>query len=392
MRSRSRSLLAKVGLLSASLVVALLLAEAAVRLLGREKVALHGLFADDPVVGVTLTPGFSGSMRTSEFEYRVAINDLGMRDGSVAAKPPGVSRVLVIGDSFVHGVGVDLEDSLPKALERRLAAALGPGRPVEAYNGGVPGYSPFQELHLLRRLAPAVEPDLVVLVFFTGDDFTGNAPRVPPSRARRGLRTRLSIHSSLFRAFDRFVLARLKGRERYDLHRLEPTAEFAARRREVIDLLAEVRAAAANHGAPLLVVLCPRYTQVYDSAWAKAALVYRLGEDEYSPLEPNRGFGALLEAEGFWTVDLLEPLRREGGERRLHFPVDGHWNREGNEFVAGVLAAAIAPRLARAHPVELGDQRPQVGEAVEVQALELEARAETGLDAEHQLDERDRIE
>lgn len=336
---------AKLSLAAASVLLTLLAAEVALRLLSREKVELEGLYSRDEVAGVALTPGFRGSMRTAEFEYGVAVNELGMRDGPAVPKPAGVRRVLMLGDSFVFGVGVELEDSLPKALARRLAAAA-PEAPVEVLNAGVPGYSPFQELHALERLAPIIEPDLVVLVFFIGDDWYGNARRKAPEEARRGPVAWLERRSTLYRTFDRFLLARLKGRDHYEIHRRVPPPDFERRVGEVLELLDGVRTTAASRGAPLLVALCPRFTQVYPDAWGKAALVYRLSEEQYSPLEPNRSFGGRLAAAGFWHLDLLEPLRTEGGRRMLHFPVDGHLNAAGNEFVAGLLAAAIEPWLA----------------------------------------------
>lgn len=337
------SLLAKLALAGVSSLVALLLAEGLFRLVSREKVELHGMYAAAPVVGAGLAPGFEGAMRTREFAYRVSINRLGMRDGPVAPKPAGRQRVLVIGDSFVFGVGVELEASLPKTLARRLDARAGATR-YEGLNAGVPGYSTFHAVHTLRRLAPQVAPDLVLLVFFVGDDWFGNVPRPAPGEARKSTVERLRQGSGLYRFVDRFVLGRLKGRERYQIHRRTPSAAFGERIDSVLTLLREARATAGEHGAPLLVALCPRYTQVYDDAWAKAALVYRLDEDEFDPLEPNRTFLERLRQEGFWAVDLLPTLRREARARLLHFPIDGHWNEAGIAVAADVLAETILAR------------------------------------------------
>lgn len=335
-------LFANVALVALSLAVGLVLAEGAFRLLTGEQVELQGLYGPDPTAGIGLTPGFRGHVRTTEFAYEVRINELGMRDGPVGAKPPGTRRVLVLGDSFVFGVGVDVAESLPKALERHLAVAgLGP---VEVWNAGVPGYSPFQELRMLERLAPVLEPDLVLQVIFMGDDWYGNAPRTPPAEARRRPREILAAHSALYRFVDRFVLSRLKGGDHYEAHRRDPAPAFRQRVDAVVNLVERSRAAAERAGATYLVALCPRYTQVYDDAWAKAAVVYRLDPVEYTPEQPNRAFAELLRMRDVATVDLLGPLRDEAKRRRLHFAVDGHWNREGNHFVADLLGREIVGR------------------------------------------------
>src|SRR5262249_50771914 len=159
----------KVALLTGTLIGSLVLAEGMFRIVSREKVDLAGLYTSDAGI-VVLKAGFHGSMQTSEYQYDVAINNLTIRDGAIPEIKMQELRVLLIGDSFVLGVGVNLEDSLAKLLEHRLRLGTH-GYPIEVLNAGVPGYSPYQELLTLRRLAPIVSPDLVIQVLFMGDDW-----------------------------------------------------------------------------------------------------------------------------------------------------------------------------------------------------------------------------
>lgn len=349
--------IAIVALVLVSLMGGAFLAEWGFRLVSGEQVELHGMYTGDETIGVGLTPGFVGAVRTAEFEHSVSVNELGMRDAPVGPKHPGLDRVLVLGDSFVFGVGVDVEDSLPKALLRRVQE-LDPSLRVEVLNAGVPGYSPWQELKTLVKLAPAVAPDLVVQVIFMGDDWYGNVRRIPPDQAHRDVTEWLRVQSALFRFVDRFVLSRFKGGDHYEPHRVRPTPEFARRVDFVMTILEETRDVAAASGADFLVVLCPRFTQVYEDAWSKANLVYGLPAEEYDPLEPNRSFGERLRSSGFAVIDLLAPMRDEGRRRSLHFPVDGHWNREGTAFAAEIIAPTIAARL-RGQPKEEADARAE---------------------------------
>jgi hypothetical protein len=187
----------------------------------------------------------------------------------------------------------------------------------------------------------------VIQVVFMGDDWFGNGPRQAPEEARSTPLERLRIHSALFRFVDRQLAAILKSRQQYEIHRRIPTADFADRMNTVVSLLEQSRAIARQNGAGFLVVLCPRYSQVYDNAWNTARLVYRLADNEYTPLEPDHLFAERLRAHGFWTVDLLGPLHREAYRRPLHYPIDGHWNRAGNDFVASVLSRRVAKWLDR---------------------------------------------
>ncbi len=93
----------------------------------------------------------------------VDVNSLGLRDREYAAAPPaGSSRILVLGDSMVFGIGLAPEQTLPG----RLASLL---RPAEAINAGIFGYNLKQEISLLQDVGPAYRPDIVVACFVHND-------------------------------------------------------------------------------------------------------------------------------------------------------------------------------------------------------------------------------
>ncbi len=97
----------------------------------------------------------------------VRINSLGMRDVErPAAKPAGVFRVLVLGDSITLGAGMPLDDTYPKVMERALDRER-PG--VEVWNGGVIGYNARQEAAWFERHGVELSPDLVVIGFCLND-------------------------------------------------------------------------------------------------------------------------------------------------------------------------------------------------------------------------------
>lgn len=132
-------------LVIAATIIALLLGEVGMRLRPGSEISLKGLFRADPEVGVALTPGFEGVKTSSEFEYEVRINDHGIRDHPIVPKPPGVRRVLVLGDSFTFGTGVPLEFSYPKQMEKHLNAAQDRYR-YEVVNAVCPAMALFRNL------------------------------------------------------------------------------------------------------------------------------------------------------------------------------------------------------------------------------------------------------
>ena len=101
----------------------------------------------------------------SEMGVEVSVNTLGFRGPETTqTKPPGIRRVLLIGDSTVYGHGVEQE----AIFASRLNESLGPS--IEVINLGVPGYSTEQSLNLLDLRGWSLEPDLLVVASLWSDN------------------------------------------------------------------------------------------------------------------------------------------------------------------------------------------------------------------------------
>ncbi len=99
-------------------------------------------------------------------------NNLGLRRDAdtQAAKAPGVFRILVLGDSHTDGY-VDNSENFTALLEANLNSHLAnPGGNFEVLNAGVISYSPVQELLWYEIHGTRLEPNLVLAVFYVGND------------------------------------------------------------------------------------------------------------------------------------------------------------------------------------------------------------------------------
>ena len=177
-----RKIIAGLLLAGFSLIATLLLLEAGVRLLHLAPPAESpGWFwkSPDPDTGWSLQPGAQGRWFNPRYEYDVdvTINSQGLRDVDrpTVEKPSDTFRILLLGDSYVEGLRVPLNQTFGKVLEARLNAYAPAKLRYEVVPAGVSGWGTDQQLLWFRKYGAAYQPDLVLLAFFPGNDFQNNA-------------------------------------------------------------------------------------------------------------------------------------------------------------------------------------------------------------------------
>ncbi|MEZ4649780.1 MAG: hypothetical protein R3E97_13540 [Candidatus Eisenbacteria bacterium] len=167
-------LLVPLGLLFGSLLFCLGLAEVLLRILdpsfvpsaGGER---HYFCGFDERLGWAPLPNVDGRHERHGFSVLVHQNEFGLRapDGlSVGRNDPELRRVVVLGDSYVGGYGVE-QDEMFTAPEVQGPAA-------ELLNLGVSGYGTDQECLLYESLGTRFEVDEVALVITPYNDIENN--------------------------------------------------------------------------------------------------------------------------------------------------------------------------------------------------------------------------
>lgn len=351
---RGRRMRRVVLLGAGSVALTVLLLELGLRLLGVEPVAVNPdqrhFWAYDPVLGWVSRAGASGPFDNGLFRVHVEIGARGLRGPDHPyEKPPGTRRIVVVGDSFAWGFGVEWADGFPARLEASLPD-------TEVIDGAVSGYSTDQSLIWLRREGLRYEPDTVVYVLSGNDDIMNHMRRaywiyykpvfrlVPPhglvlegvpvprasrlERALHGLRSR----SALARATEVAWL----GQEAAFVNPAHPLPGPADAHRLTVALVNAMRAAARSVGAELVVVATPQF-------W-------------FSPTGSYPRLLAELREAGHDVIDVVS--LPDWDARTMEIPGDGHWNARGHALVAEALTA----RLGRA--AGAGAQAPRDPEPV----------------------------
>jgi lysophospholipase L1-like esterase len=159
----------KLALMLAGVLVALVAAELLVRAAGaapKVYAIRKGRFqlSKNPKIGYEPVPLVYTGRELGFYDYLGASNSLGFRDREHAvAKPAGVYRIVVLGDSIAAGLHVERnEDVFPPILERLLVQN---GLRAEVINLAVSCYNTQQEVEMLREKGLQYHPDLVVVAY-----------------------------------------------------------------------------------------------------------------------------------------------------------------------------------------------------------------------------------
>ena len=277
-------------------------------------------------------------------------------------KPDGVRRVAFLGDSFVFGMGLPDDQTLPFLLGGWLHARR-PDDPVEVVNFGFPGGNTTH----YRQLAPQVAgygPDRLLLGFTVSNDGetdasskeappvggppgTGRteAPRPRPADALERLRTvrdAILTHSRTLSLLYRPV-RRFEARWRQD--RFErATFDDPAKWETVEKNLAAIAALFRERDVPITLVIFPH---MFPSRHVGLNDVGGYPYREYHARVRRVG-----EANGMEVFDVLDLVAERGITTLDAYIIDGdgHPNGRYTALVAGALGERLRadPRLARA--------------------------------------------
>ncbi len=371
---RKKTVTVNILLFSATLLIFFSLAEATLRLFSPQiggKTEQEIFFAYHDTLGWQFIPGKTGVLVSKhEYENVITINKAGFRDRErLTTKAPDSRRIAVLGDSFTAGLGVKDPEVFTEVMEKNLEGK------TEVLNFGVNGFGPTQEYLLLKNRVLLYRPDLVLMLFYLGNDFDDTTnltawidgyqrPRailddrgkiaftnIPVPKASRSRRERTRT-CSLPRSHVVDFLDRLlhQQRDKYALDVLPPEVRLCRKNLDpsvaaalplLRGLLRETDELCRRQGSRFAIVLAPTVTQIYDDMyWKRIKSVYHLREEDYDLFLPNKllaGIGAEL---GIPVLDLTPALRAEAGNgAELYYYKNRHWNAAGHRIAALAIAA-----------------------------------------------------
>ena len=344
--------------------------EAALRQWGSSEAApaFQGLFTGDPLIGYRLNPGARTRFSTSEFDTNIVINHQGVRDDQeIGSKRAQETRIAVLGDSLVLSVQVPFETTFTEQLERALNNGRGDRETsYRVINAGVQGYGPVEELLFFRQVVRALQPDVVLVTVFVGND----AEEALGSRSKLSSGQTQAFRDSLMTRMRRVVrrsmvlqVLRLRVLAATDRFRTRngppepPLQTYAARPAPRIadgialtrDVLSQLAAEARNAGARTGIILMPARFQIDDTDYGHLREIVAQAGGELVRDAATERFAAALGDLELPVIDLLPVLRQAKRGPGLFFEENVHLTPRGHEVVSQALVPFVRDRLLTRH-------------------------------------------
>lgn len=332
--------------------------EMALRVWGSSEAApaFQGLFLQDPDVGFRLKPGARTRYRTAEFDTLIAINNAGVRDDEdLGPKAPNERRIVILGDSLVLSVQVPFEQTFGERLEAQLNSRQSQYR-YRVINAGVQGYGPVHELRYFRKVAASLEPDVVIVSTFVGNDAEEafatrselNPNRQPAAETlkdrimvpiRRAVRRSMVLQIVRLRltaATDRFTTA-APPEAPLQSYAASPPPRIGEGLAIARDCIRDIAAHAAQLNARTGVLLMPARFQVDDADYGRLRDIVRSAGGQLVRDAATRRFDDAIATLGLPRVDPLPALRGALPGPDLFFQRNVHLTPRGHQVIADVL-------------------------------------------------------
>jgi len=335
-----------------------------------------GLMQYHPRLGWKLSPNWQGTHKHHDFEVRYTTDGHGFRSDSAARKGRDGLQTAFVGDSFTFGLGVHDDATFVHHLNELSDGAL------VCRNYAVPGYSTDQEYLLIRERLLHLEPEVVVLVTYLGNDLFDNelpfplqAQRAKPyfemtpagltlrnvpvplqTKSQAGQESDLAqvvfansggnnrgLLAKFLGRLEILRLFKIQGERLFERELVLDDGRFDSAVNLYVEIVQEMRQVCKESGTALMVVLLPGQSYV-QRPWSVSARVQAFLRQEVI----NRMHTLQIE-----VIDLATRLKQGHASRQeaWFYPNEGHLTPAGHSVVAEMLAESLM-MLPQSPPIE----------------------------------------
>lgn len=289
---------------------------------------------------------FRGKPFSDDWGFK--LNSKGFKDKEFTEKNEDTYRIVGVGDSFTFGV-VPYEYNYLTVLESTLQEAA---IDAEVLNLGIPGIGPKDYLTLFVEEGLPLQPDMLLLSFFIGNDFSEIRTRKLKSysyvASLLSYTTTLNIqyegkiihdqqhYCDVCGTFTEEDFLNMEG-ERSFLY-LEGNQRFRSLPKKAAYYLSQISAICKKKGIDLVMILIPDVLQVNPQLQQEVIEKFYpdMKEGTWNSRLPNEKLTAELEELEIDYIDLYEHFAGIPAEQ-IYKQRDGHWNIPGNNLAATII-------------------------------------------------------
>ncbi len=330
-----------------------------------------------PIYDHHLVPSSTTLVRSPAFLCEIRANSLGIRGPEIEIpRPPGVYRILMLGDSFTMGKGVAEDETFSARLEARLNRRVAelPHERYEVINAGVDSFSPLLEFLQLRHLHDAIEPNMVVVNIDMSDLLQDQGSHGLIEFDERRWPRRLNTagtdgedHVSRLNDRQRFIYLNFYYLAAFYRGYIEPPphgfAMIALAAPEVVEhtlnveqakfdqawshlfqSLTWIREYCDSRSLPLLLTVYPWAHQVNERECRFAIREFVPEQYELSGRSEER-IATFAADNGVPLQNVFAAFREASGREPLYFDADIHWTAAGHALMARELEPFVASQL-----------------------------------------------
>lgn len=292
---------------------------------------------------------FRGKPNAPDFDFH--LNSKGFKDVEFnVKKDDGTYRVVGLGDSFAFGI-VPYQHDYLTVLEESLNQH---GKKTEIINMGIAGTGPKDYLDLFVNEGLELQPDMVLVSFFIGNDFMEEIEDRPlytysyvatfisyMFTVNKGYAGQV-LHADMdyddtAPTFTDATFVRIES-ERSEIYRKQ-NKPFENDLAKAMNYLTQIKQLCDERHIALAVILIPDEVQINRTLQARVLQVkaFNSSAADFDFALPNRMLAERLKAQNIQFIDLLDEFARAASKTTLYKPLDTHWNIAGNRLAAEMI-------------------------------------------------------
>jgi lysophospholipase L1-like esterase len=282
--------------------------------------------------------------------YGFKLNSKGFKDLEFSIDKGQKFRIVALGDSIAFGV-VPYQYNYLTILEEQLNKN---GHNVDVNNLGIPRIGPKEYLSILVNEGLELNPDMVLVSFFAGNDFI-NAGTIFGKRKSFEYLFTAQLVSYIYNRIA-YVGGKYGKGQNYD--DTAPTftyskfidivkkrvgiyhseALFKKYFNAAVSYLRQINTICEENEIELVVVIMPGEVQVDKSLQSEIIRSFaNISPEQWDFSMPNKELANYLREAKIDYIDLYDTFKSGSEDIRLYIPNDTHWNIPGNKLAADTI-------------------------------------------------------